>query len=209
MNCPNCGRELAEGEVCNCTANVNETENTTPAAPAPEAASETAPAAEQPQPQYTPEPEQPQYVPAQEQPQYAPAQETYYTPPIMNAEANYYNPQQMPVMQPVVARTDYPEGYKIKKKTVAVILAVTLGALGIHNFYLGNNNKALAQLLICTLGSLLAGIGFFASLIWAIIEAVLIFTEKQDMDANGYKIMTFEESVAKAIKESKEAEEKE
>ena len=43
------------------------------------------------------------------------------------------------------ARTDYPEGYKIKKKYVAVILAFTFGWLGIHNFYLGNKTKAIVK----------------------------------------------------------------
>lgn len=200
MNCPNCGRELAEGEVCNCvpTEAVNPAPET---APTQEITPEAAPVAEQSQPQYAPAPEQ----------QYAPTQQTYYVPPVAAApEANYYNPQQpMPPMQPVVARTDYPEGYKIKKKLVAVILAVTLGPLGIHNFYLGNNNKALAQLLICMIGSLLAGIGLVVSWTWALIEAVMIFTEKSDMDANGYKLMTLEESIAKAIKESNKEEETE
>ena len=185
MNCPNCGRELAEGEVCNCTANQN---------------------VYQP-----PMQEQPQYQPAPEQ-----AQAQYYVPPIGAQEQTYYNPQQtMPPVQPiqpvqpVVARTDYPEGYKIKKKTVAVVLASCLGVFGIHNFYLGNNNKAIAQLLVCLVGSLFAGVGLIAALVWATVDAVLLFTEKSDMDANGFKIMTFEESMARAIKESNKEESEE
>ncbi len=197
MNCPNCGRELAEGEVCNCTA----TNENVYQPPVPEQ-TQYAPVQE---PHYAPVSEQ-QYVPAQEQPQ-------YYVPPIGAPEQNYYNPQQpMPPVQPaqpVVARTDYPEGYKIKKKVVAVVLASGLGALGIHNFYLGNTNKAIAQLLVCLVGSLFAGLGLVAAIIWATVDAVLLFTEKTNMDANGFKIMTFEESMAKAIKESNKEDEAE
>ena len=178
MNCPNCGRELAEGEVCNCTENVV---NTVP----------TEAPVENPAPA--------EAAPAHEQAPYTPPQENYYTPPVapVPPQPNYY------AAPPVVkARTDYPKDYKIKKKLVACILAVTLGPFGVHNFYLGNNNKAIAQLLVALIGSLFFGLGFLAAWVWATIEAVLIFIEKDDMDANGFKIMTFEESIAKAIKES-------
>lgn len=191
--CPNCGRELADGEVCNCipqpeevnapaenTAEItNEAPIEAPAAPA-----------EAPQPTYCP-PQQ----------QYAPQPETYYVPPV----GAYAPPQstQQPVPADAPARTDFPEGYKIKKKLVAVVLAVTVGMFGIHNYYLGNNSKALAQLLVCLLGSLLFGLGAIVAYVWAIVEAILIFSEKEDKDANGYKILTPEESIARAINESK------
>ena len=192
MNCPNCGRELAEGEVCNCIP--------TEESIAPEAPQQVAPEAPQAAPQ------QNYYVPPQE-PAQAPQPETYYVPPVgapqfsQQQNQQYYAPQPQPE---VPARTDYPEGYTIKKKTVAVLLAVTLGMFGIHNYYLGNNNKALTQLLVCLLGSIVFGIGAIVAYVWAIVEAVLILTEKEDKDANGYKIMTFEESIAKAINENKE-----
>ena len=183
MNCPNCGRELAEGEVCNCIPAEEPTVNEVPQAA----------------------PQQNYYAPPQEQYQ-APQQETYYVPPVTQQYQQpgqpYYQPQQPQMPVEVPARTDYPEGYKIKKKLVAVVLAATLGMFGIHNYYLGNNNKALAQLLICLIGSLCFGVGAVVAYTWAIVETVLIFTEKEDKDANGYKIMTFEESVAKAIKEA-------
>ena len=182
MNCPNCGRPLAEGEVCNCVAN-----EIPQAAPAP-----------------APEP-QPQQVPPA-----APQQNAYYAPPVAPQppqSQTYFDPSAQPPVTPaeeIPARTDYPEGYKIKKKYIAVLLALTLGPLGIHNYYLGNNNKGLTQLLICLIGSLFAGLGFMVSYIWAFVEAVMIFTEKEDKDANGYKIMTFEECISNAI-EKKEA----
>lgn len=70
-----------------------------------------------------------------------------------------------------------------KNKTVAGILAILLGQLGIHNFYLGYTKKALIQLLVTLLLSwtFVAPMGMW---VWAIIEAVQIFQGKID-DANG------------------------
>lgn len=191
MNCPNCGRELAEGEVCNCIPQPEEI-------PAQQVTNETQTQAPQ-ETYYAPQPPQPEAPPQYAQPQYAPPQETFYTPPVAAYAPPQSAPQQIPADAP--ARTDYPEGYKIKKKLVTVVLAVTVGMFGIHNYYLGNNNRALAQLLVCLLGSLIFGLGLVVAYTWAVVEAILIFAEKNDKDANGYKIMTTEESIARAIKE--------
>lgn len=181
MICPNCGKELAEGEVCTCTATV-ENENKAEAAPAAEPVPVAIPVAppQQPQGEY--------YIPPQ-------GQGTYYQPGA--AQPQYYQPVQTPP-----ARTDYPEGYKIKRKYAAVILAATLGVFGIHNFYLGDSNKAIIHILVATLGSLLAGLGFIASYIWAVVEAVQLLTDSIDRDSNGYKIQTFEEALVKTRMEA-------
>lgn len=192
MNCPRCGRPLAEGEICNCAA--NETYPQVPIAPeataAPVVPEYQEPAA--PQPEYThPQPEythpQPEY--AQPQPEFVPP---YQPQPV-------YAP---PVAMAPIPRTDYPEGYKIKKKLVAVILGWTLGYLGIHNFYLGNQNKAIAQLLICLIGNLFFGLGFIAAAVWAMVDTVKLLTESNNIDGNGFKIMTFEESLVRTRMEA-------
>ncbi|MBE6740767.1 MAG: TM2 domain-containing protein [Ruminococcaceae bacterium] len=165
MICPNCGKEIAEGEVCSCMQN---TEMPVNEAVAPEA-----------------EPDQAGY--------YNGADQGYYEQP-----APVYAPP-APVYMP--ARTDYPEGYKIKKKYVAIILAYTLGVYGIHNFYLGEKTKGLIQVLLSTVGAILTlGLSFFAVQIWVIVEMVTLFTESTDRDANGFKIMTMEEAIAREIK---------
>ena len=71
-----------------------------------------------------------------------------------------------------------------KSKIVAGLLAILLGTLGIHNFYLGYTKKAVVQLLISIFGAFLFGLGPLAVWVWAIIEAVKIFTG-QATDANG------------------------
>lgn len=64
-----------------------------------------------------------------------------------------------------------------KSKTAFVVLAIFLGSLGIHNFYVGRVKQGVIQLLI-TLISL--GILSFVSWIWAIVEICTV-----NADANG------------------------
>lgn len=186
MNCPNCGRELADGEVCTCTA--------TP---------ETQPVQEAPAPQEVPyaQPAQPQeaYTAPEAQyqaPQYAPPQGAYFQPNTAPQQP-YYQPVQTPP-----ARTDYPEGYHIKRKYVAVLLAATLGVFGIHNFYLGDSNKGVIHILVATLGSILCGLGFVASYVWSVVETVQLLGDYIDRDSNGFKIQTFEEALVKTRMEA-------
>ena len=69
-----------------------------------------------------------------------------------------------------------------KSSLVAGLLAILLGTLGIHNFYLGFTGKAVAQLLmtVCSCGFLA-----MASGIWALVEGIMIFTGSINMDAAG------------------------
>ncbi len=84
-----------------------------------------------------------------------------------------------------------------KSKVLAGVLAILLGQFGIHNFYLGNTQRAVIQLSV-SLGSYILGtllavvcIGFLFYLvpvgisIWAIVEGVQILTGKISTDANG------------------------
>lgn len=79
-----------------------------------------------------------------------------------------------------------------KSKIAAALLAFFLGGLGIHNFYLGYNGKAIAQLsvfLVCVLISVIS-CGFLAFVcfipsIWALIDFILILCGSINTDANG------------------------
>ncbi len=66
-----------------------------------------------------------------------------------------------------------------KSKLVAGLLAIFLGSLGIHNFYLGQTKRALIQLLVSVLT---CGIGATAIGIWALIEGIFILIGR-----DGYK----------------------
>lgn len=69
-----------------------------------------------------------------------------------------------------------------KSKIVAGILGILLGAFGVHNFYLGNTSKAVAQLLITILSC-----GFLSMIsgIWGLVEGIMILTGSINTDGNG------------------------
>ena len=69
-----------------------------------------------------------------------------------------------------------------KSKVAAGLLAIFLGAFGVHNFYLGYTGKAVAQLLITLLT---CGMGSIVSGIWAFIEGIMILTGSINTDAEG------------------------
>lgn len=69
-----------------------------------------------------------------------------------------------------------------KSKITAGILGIFLGCFGVHNFYLGYNGKAIAQLLITLLSIFLLS---WVSAIWGLIEGILILTGSIKEDASG------------------------
>ena len=62
-----------------------------------------------------------------------------------------------------------------KSKMAAGLLALFLGGIGVHNFYLGYTGKGIAQILLSCTG---------ISAIWAFVEAIMIFCGKIP-DADG------------------------
>lgn len=91
-----------------------------------------------------------------------------YTPPYGNAgyQAQQNNYRNVPPYPP-------------KSKLAAVLLAIFLGGFGIHNFYLGYNDKGLWQLI---LGILCCGT---ISWVWAFVEAIMILCNSITTDAYG------------------------
>lgn len=83
--------------------------------------------------------------------------------------------------QPIINPNDNPNA---KSKLAAGLLGIFLGAFGVHNFYLGNTGKAVAQLLICLLGSCLV-VGPAVAGIWGLIEGIMILCGKITTDAKG------------------------
>ncbi len=69
-----------------------------------------------------------------------------------------------------------------KSKVIAGLLGIFLGAFGVHNFYLGYNNKAIAQLLITVLSCCILS---QISAIWGFIEGILILCGNIKTDADG------------------------
>lgn len=73
-----------------------------------------------------------------------------------------------------------------KSKLAAGLLGILLGAFGVHNFYLGNTGKAIAQLLITLLT---CGVGSIISGIWGLIEGIMILAGSINTDANGMPLV--------------------
>lgn len=84
-----------------------------------------------------------------------------------------------------LTNTNIVAGENAKSKLVAGLLALFLGGLGIHNFYLGYTQKGVIQLLVTLLGSCLFFIGPMVTAIWALVEAIFIFTGKINVDGKG------------------------
>ncbi len=73
-----------------------------------------------------------------------------------------------------------------KSKLVAGLLGIFLGGLGIHNFYLGFQKRALVQLLVSLIGGMITcGVSAAAMEIWGLVEGVMILADNNRTDANG------------------------
>lgn len=76
----------------------------------------------------------------------------------------------------------YDNNVSQKSKVAAGLFGIFFGSFGVHNFYLGYNGKAIAQLLITLLS---CGTLSFISALWGLIEGILILTgEIKDVNGN-------------------------
>ena len=89
-----------------------------------------------------------------------------------------YNP---PQYQPQ-AGLEPPPGYRQKNRVVAGVLAMLMGSLGLHSFYMGNNSRGLTQILVTFLG---CGVGAICMMIWGVIDGVKILDGRINTDAYG------------------------
>ncbi|HRH20145.1 MAG TPA: TM2 domain-containing protein [Brevundimonas sp.] len=64
-----------------------------------------------------------------------------------------------------------------KNKVVAGILAILLGALGIHKFYLGLTQPGIIMLLVTLVGSIAFGLGPMAMGLLGLIEGIIYLTK--------------------------------
>lgn len=76
-----------------------------------------------------------------------------------------------------------------KSKVCAGLLALFVGSLGVHNFYLGYTSKGVAQLLLTLVGWVLCGLGPIIASVWAFVEAIMILTGSINKDADGNELV--------------------
>lgn len=105
-------------------------------------------------------------------------QTAYNQAPYQEEQPPMYNP---PQYQPQ-AGMDPPPGYVQKDRIAAGILAILLGAYGIHSFYLGNTSRGLVQLLVSLLT---CGVGAIVMQIWGILDGIKLLDGRINTDANG------------------------
>lgn len=74
--------------------------------------------------------------------------------------------------------------YSDKSKAIVVIVGIVFGYLGIHNFYLGYKSKAITQLLLSTIGTIII-VGPIIASIWSFIEVVMYAISSDKTDAEG------------------------
>lgn len=113
--------------------------------------------------------QQPQQPQQSQQPQQAQQAPQMYQAPMAYSET----PQ--PANNPNAAQ---------KSKVTAGLLAIFLGSLGIHNFYLGFTQKAVIQLVVSLVGAFLI-VPTLAMGIWALVEGIMILSGSKNTDANG------------------------
>ena len=75
---------------------------------------------------------------------------------------------------------------KPKNKTLAGLLGIFLGSIGVHNFYLGYTGRAVGQLLLTVLT---CGVLSFVSGIWGLIEGIMILTDTITVDGKGNNLI--------------------
>lgn len=137
-------------------------------------------------PQYT----QPDYTQsAQPHPDYTQPGYGGYQPPQYSQSSPYGQPYQQPYYQYVPTP---PPGYHQKSRMAAGLLAILLGVLGVHNFYLGFTSRGVVQLVVSLVGGILTcGMATLAVWIWAFIEGVLLLSGSRSrmFDGNGVSLI--------------------
>lgn len=80
-----------------------------------------------------------------------------------------------------------PPGYVRKRRSVALALALTVGFIGGHRFYLGYTSTGVSMLAIALIGWYFCHVGPVITVLWALYDVTNIFAGKLS-DANGYEL---------------------
>ena len=76
-----------------------------------------------------------------------------------------------------------------KSRVCAGLLALFLGPLGVHNFYLGYIGNGVTQLILTlVLGPLTCGAAWVVPIVWSFIEGIMLLCGSIKVDGNGYPL---------------------
>ena len=95
-------------------------------------------------------------------------------PPQMNQQQYGYQQQQNPYQQPQRSGNIFDEGPSGKSRGLAGLLAILLGTLGVHYFYLGKTTGGIVFLLVSIFS---CGV---VTEIASLIQGIMMFTETQE-----------------------------
>lgn len=156
-----------------------------------------------PEPPQAPEPPKPepeyQQPPQYNEPAYGAPQ--YGTPPYGQGQygaPQYGGPQYQPPQYSQPPQQPYyppqynvpPAGYTQKSRLAAGLLAIMLGFLGIHNFYLGFTSRGVAQLVISLVGGVVTcGLATLAVVVWAFVEGVMLLSASPSRMYDGHGVI--------------------
>lgn len=116
------------------------------------------------------------------------------TPPPPNTGSSYTPPPgtDTPPASYLGTEHGYPQSYppspppELKSRLIAGLLGIFLGGLGIHNFYLGNTQKGVIQIIVSLAGGLFTcGLAAIGISIWALVEAIMILSGSINTDGYG------------------------
>ena len=90
--------------------------------------------------------------------------------------------QAQPSAMPTASATMPPNATVVedKDKTVAALLAIFLGGLGIHKFYLGYQNAGIIHLVIYFVGFFFFFVGPFVISVISLIEGIMYLTKSDE-----------------------------
>jgi TM2 domain-containing membrane protein YozV len=108
-------------------------------------------------------------------------------PEVVNEEDSHRGQEKTTTNQSTTNKNYF--GAQPKSKMAAGLLAIFVGSLGIHNFYLGYNDRGVTQLLLTTVGWIFFGIGPIVATIWSLIEGIQIFTGSISVDSRGDRLV--------------------
>lgn len=119
---------------------------------------------------------QPDWTPYASVPPQTPPAVPPYEPPTYNQA-----PPQTPPQQPYYQQPYYqPQYVQTKDHVAAGLLAIFLGSLGIHKFYLGYNTAGFIMLAVTTIGSLLTfGLAGAVMALIGLIEGIVYLVKSQ------------------------------
>lgn len=80
-----------------------------------------------------------------------------------------------------------PPATDAKSRLAAGLLGIFLGSLGVHNFYLGYDGKAIAQLLMTLIGWMFV-FPLIASAIWSLVEGIMLLGGVITVDGRGRRL---------------------